>query len=368
MTRITRGAAIFGLWFLLGDALRMGYSRGDALRMGYSRSKPRSHQSSLSAAESNQIEAASDRERFRFAIYRCDKFDQCREVIDENSEITFRAAAADQMLLTWAQAPRRVLFLTKPLEMAPDLMPHMFRVVKLMALEMDITVMVEKSVYKSCAAESDELALKLDEWGGIDKETGHCITMTSSEVDAVVAMGGDGVLMHVNRIFPTAAPPVIALAGGSLGFLAPFDVSEASFILSTLTKMALRVTCRMRLNCVFEDDEGSDGDGEMSGAVLNEVVVERGASPYLAQCQVWVNNVYLTTMQADGVIIATPTGSTAYSMAAGGSMVHPTVPAIMITPICPHSLSCRPIILPDSAQIRCYIPTEVSDRVSASLL
>jgi NAD+ kinase len=84
-----------------------------------------------------------------------------------------------------------------------------------------------------------------------------------------------------------------------------------------------------------------------------QVVVERGASPYLARLEVYVGGVYLTTMQADGVIFSTPTGSTAYSLSAGGSMVHPAVPAILLTPICPHSLSCRPMILPDSAVVLC---------------
>jgi NAD+ kinase len=83
------------------------------------------------------------------------------------------------------------------------------------------------------------------------------------------------------------------------------------------------------------------------------VVVERGSSPYLAQLEVYVGGVYLTTMQADGVIFSTPTGSTAYSLSAGGSMVHPAVPCVLLTPICPHSLSCRPMLLPDSAAVVC---------------
>lgn len=89
-----------------------------------------------------------------------------------------------------------------------------------------------------------------------------------------------------------------------------------------------------------------------SFTALNEVVINRGPSPYLTQLEVWCNGGFLTTIQGDGVIIGTPTGSTAYSMAAGGSIVHPAVPAILITPVSPHSLSCRPLLLPDSAVIK----------------
>jgi NAD+ kinase len=86
--------------------------------------------------------------------------------------------------------------------------------------------------------------------------------------------------------------------------------------------------------------------------VLNEVVVDRGSSSYLTNITVYERDTFLTRVQADGLMIATPTGSTAYSAAAGGSMVHPDVPAILFTPICPHSLNFRPIVLPDYAELR----------------
>ena len=85
--------------------------------------------------------------------------------------------------------------------------------------------------------------------------------------------------------------------------------------------------------------------------VLNEVVVDRGSFSFLTALKVYESGNLLTTVQADGVMIATPTGSTAYSAAAGGSMVHPNVPAILFTPICPHSLNFRPIVLPDYADL-----------------
>ncbi|ONM19472.1 NAD kinase 2 chloroplastic [Zea mays] len=92
--------------------------------------------------------------------------------------------------------------------------------------------------------------------------------------------------------------------------------------------------------------------------VLNEVVVDRGSNPYLSKIECYEHNHLITKVQGDGVIVATPTGSTAYSTAAGGSMVHPNVPCMLFTPICPHSLSFRPVILPDSARLELKIPDE----------
>lgn len=88
------------------------------------------------------------------------------------------------------------------------------------------------------------------------------------------------------------------------------------------------------------------------------MVVDRGYSPYLGVLDLTCNSHYLTTLQGDGIIFATPTGSTAYSLSAGGSIVYPSVPAILLTPVCAHSLSFRPILLPDSAVLMCEVPEE----------
>jgi NAD kinase len=92
--------------------------------------------------------------------------------------------------------------------------------------------------------------------------------------------------------------------------------------------------------------------------VLNDLVVDRGPSPFLSQLELYGNKAHLTTVQADGLVIATPTGSTAYSLSAGGSVVHPDVSAILVTPICPHTLSFRPMILPDTMEIRVLVPSD----------
>lgn len=90
--------------------------------------------------------------------------------------------------------------------------------------------------------------------------------------------------------------------------------------------------------------------------ILNDLVVDRGPSPFVSMLEVFADNNHLTTSQADGLCISTPTGSTAYSLSAGGSLVHPEIPAILITPICPHTLSFRPMLLPDSMELRISVP------------
>lgn len=90
--------------------------------------------------------------------------------------------------------------------------------------------------------------------------------------------------------------------------------------------------------------------------VLNDLVVDRGPSPYVSQLELFGDEHHMTTVQADGLTVSTPTGSTAYSLSAGGSLVHPEIPAILITPICPHTLSFRPMLLPDSMELRICVP------------
>ncbi|KAE8728344.1 Poly(P)/ATP NAD kinase [Hibiscus syriacus] len=141
-------------------------------------------------------------------------------------------------------------------------------------------------------------------------------------VDFVACLGGDGVILHASNLFRGAVPPVVSFNLGSLGFLTSHTFEDymedlKQVIHGNNTADGVYITLRMRLRCeIFE------------------------------------------MVQGDGVIVATPTGSTAYSTAAGGSMVHPNVPCMLFTPICPHSLSFRPVILPDSAKLELKIPDD----------
>ena len=100
--------------------------------------------------------------------------------------------------------------------------------------------------------------------------------------------------------------------------------------------------------------------------VLNEVVVDRGPSPYLSNIDLYLDGKLITSVQGDGIIISTPTGSTAYAVAAGASMIHPSVPAIMITPICPHSLSFRPIVVPAGVELKVCLTQPILSSLNSS--
>jgi len=187
-------------------------------------------------------------------------------------------------------------------------------------------------------------------------------------IDLVITLGGDGTLTWAVSLFRGAMPPVLSFAAGSLGFLTPFPldgwVRTLSFLLDlNRPRRPLQLVCRMRLRVTVHRRKGGvsgrDGDVKEEGGevqCLNEVLVHRGKFGALAKLDVGVDGERVTLVQGDGLILATPTGSTAYSLAAGGSMAHPAVPAILLTPVSPHSLSFRPALLPDSAVITVAVP------------
>jgi len=119
-----------------------------------------------------------------------------------------------------------------------------------------------------------------------------------------------------------------------------------------------RANMRMRFTCtVYRSIKRSSEFLESEQFdVLNEIVVDRGPSPWVSNLELYDDDKLLTIVQADGLIVSTPTGSTAYSLSAGGSLVHPSIPAILLSPICPHTLSFRPMLLPDSATLRVCVP------------
>eukprot|EP00930_Biecheleria_cincta_P032488 TRINITY_DN22547_c0_g1_i1.p1 TRINITY_DN22547_c0_g1~~TRINITY_DN22547_c0_g1_i1.p1 ORF type:complete len:602 (-),score=77.37 TRINITY_DN22547_c0_g1_i1:282-2030(-) len=193
--------------------------------------------------------------------------------------------------------------------------------------------------------------------------------LLENSVDLVVCMGGDGTLCWAAGLFAGAMPPVVAFAAGSLGFLTPLPIADWMATLMPILGVncqgikPLQLACRMRFQMSvtrssIDRNAGSPDEPcpPIPVQALNEVLVHRGSSGHLVKLEVWVNETEVTMVQGDGLIIATPTGSTAYSLAAGGSMMHPSVPGIILTPVCPHSLSFRPVVLPDSAVVTVKVP------------
>lgn len=171
--------------------------------------------------------------------------------------------------------------------------------------------------------------------------------------DLVLTLGGDGTVLHVSNLFQRVVPPVISFALGSLGFLTNFEFHQFREKMQLVIDSGVRAYLRMRFTCRVHK-----GNGKLvcEQQVLNELVVDRGPSPFVTNLELYGDGSLLTVAQADGLIIATPTGSTAYSLSAGGSLVHPGVSAISVTPICPHTLSFRPILLPDGMFLKVKVP------------
>mmetsp|Transcript_27427 Transcript_27427/g.59970 ORF Transcript_27427/g.59970 Transcript_27427/m.59970 type:complete len:515 (-) Transcript_27427:203-1747(-) len=191
-------------------------------------------------------------------------------------------------------------------------------------------------------------------------------------IDLVITIGGDGTLTWAVSLFGAGMPPLMSFAAGSLGFLTPFPLSACTRTLARVLDASQNGTpwplvCRMRLKVEVRQrcPEGRQEDTITTLQCLNEVLVHRGASGALTKLDVSVDGERVTLVQGDGLILATPTGSTAYSLAAGGSIVHPGVPAILLTPVSPHSLSFRPALLPDSAVVTVKVP--LSARHGAAL-
>ncbi|KAI1459026.1 ATP-NAD kinase [Annulohypoxylon moriforme] len=177
--------------------------------------------------------------------------------------------------------------------------------------------------------------------------------------DLVLTLGGDGTVLFTSWLFQRVVPPVLSFSLGSLGFLTSFEFEKYKQHLNRIMgEEGMRVNLRMRFTCtVFRDGaKGQDMEEGEQFEVLNELVIDRGPSPYVSNLELYGDNELLTVVQADGCIFSTPTGSTAYSLSAGGSLVSPDLPAILLTPICPHTLSFRPMVLSDTMLLRVSIP------------
>ncbi|MBW1982417.1 MAG: NAD(+)/NADH kinase [Deltaproteobacteria bacterium] len=174
---------------------------------------------------------------------------------------------------------------------------------------------------------------------------------------AVVLLGGDGTLLSVARLLADSTIPILGINIGGMGFLTEVSLEDCYRFLRDIVAERFEVEERMRLQAsVTRKDEIVPG-----ATVLNDVVINKAALARIVDLEVTIDGRYLTTYRADGLIVATPTGSTAYNLSAGGPIVFPTARAIILTPICSFSLTNRSIILPADACVEIEISRKATD-------
>ena len=177
------------------------------------------------------------------------------------------------------------------------------------------------------------------------------------DLSCLFVLGGDGTFLSAARWIGDLNIPVLGIKFGNIGFLAETAAKNLIPAAERILNKDYTINRRMRLDVKVV----RDGETIVSDTVLNDIVINRGALARLANIEAYINDHYLTTFKADGLIVATPTGSTAYSLGAGGPVIHPDVPGIILTPICAFTLTNRPLIIPDSTKIRLKLEKKASD-------
>jgi NAD+ kinase len=185
-------------------------------------------------------------------------------------------------------------------------------------------------------------------------------------VDAIVVVGGDGTLLSVARDLAAFKTPLIGINQGQLGFMT--DIALQSFEADLAQVLSGVYTVESRSMIVGELLRGSPGNKQViaSALALNDAVISRGASASMVDVSVTIDGTLAYRLRADGIVVATPTGSTAYSLSANGPILHPTVRGLLIAPVAPQTLSNRPIVLPDSSVIDMTIEASRGTGSSAS--
>ena len=166
--------------------------------------------------------------------------------------------------------------------------------------------------------------------------------------DMLISLGGDGTILHMARLVAPLGTPILGINLGKLGFLAEVSLDDVNACLSEILNGEYLVVERMML-------QGTTSVSAKTYLALNDVVVDKYGTSRVLDLETYVDREYLATFTADGVIFSTPTGSTAYALASGGPILTPRNRSITISPICPHTLTARPVIVPDDSVIRVKI-------------
>ena len=176
-------------------------------------------------------------------------------------------------------------------------------------------------------------------------------------VDIIVVFGGDGSFIWVSRMAQGHDVSILGCNLGGLGFLTEFTVDEFFPMMEKVLAGDYEIEKRDMISCRVVREDGEHEEF----TVLNDIVINNGPISKVVDLSIYIEEKYVTTFKADGIIFATPTGSTAYSLAAGGPIIYPTLPVVTVTPICPHILTNRPIVVPNTKKIRTRVLTNIQN-------
>ena len=177
--------------------------------------------------------------------------------------------------------------------------------------------------------------------------TGRPRTELAALADLIVVLGGDGTILALSRLIGSRRVPILGVNLGGLGFLTEVTLPELFPTLEAVLRGEGDVSHRRMLTAQVR--RGAEGAGDYEA--LNDIVITKTSPSRIVELETYVNGEYVATYRADGLIVASPTGSTAYCLSAGGPILYPTLPALVVIPICPHTLTNRPLVVPDSARI-----------------
>jgi NAD+ kinase len=179
----------------------------------------------------------------------------------------------------------------------------------------------------------------------------------AARAELAVVLGGDGTLIHAARLLRGNSAPIVGINLGALGFMTEIPVTEAKQALAEVFAGKAKIDSRMKLSCRLYREESLILEEE----VLNDVVINKSALAKISSHETWLDSAYVATYLADGVIFSTPTGSTAYALSAGGPIIHPAVDCVVVTPICPHALTQRPVVVPGDEVLSVRLTNELQD-------
>lgn len=192
----------------------------------------------------------------------------------------------------------------------------------------------------------------------VEGETGCALEILEPEqladtVELIVVLGGDGTMISAARLLDNRSVPVVGINFGSLGYLTEVRLEEMTDALDAVLAGDYHLDQRMMLTAELR----RGGEQLLRNRVLNDVVISKSALARIIEIETWLDGKFVNCFRADGLIVSTPTGSTAYNLSAGGPIVFPSMNAVVVTPICPHTLSNRPLVVPDDAAIELVLKT-----------